>query len=70
MEVPRMCCFWEIRFCVYDSKISDYKGTVLAANLDKLIAGDMGRLMRPMYVAGDDNFRNICGKDGVEGWTQ
>jgi hypothetical protein len=47
MEVPRMCCFWRICLCVNDSKISDYKRTVLAANLDKRITRDIGKLMRP-----------------------
>jgi hypothetical protein len=43
-----MCCFWRIFLCVYDNKISDFKGTVLAANLDKLVIGDIVRLMRSL----------------------
>ncbi len=33
---------------VYESKISGYEGTVLAANLDELITKDTSRLMRSL----------------------
>jgi hypothetical protein len=32
-----MCCFWRNCGYVYESKISRYEGTVLAANLDEPI---------------------------------
>ncbi len=43
-----MCCFWRICWYVYETKISDNEGTVLAATLDELITKDTSRLMRPL----------------------
>jgi hypothetical protein len=64
-----MCCFWRIFLCVYDSKISDYKGTVLAANLDKLVIGDIARLMRSLSqetkIFGT-TVEKIVSKDGLD----
>jgi hypothetical protein len=64
-----MCCFLRICLCVYDSKISDYKGTVLAANLDKLITVDIGRLIRSrsqeMKIFGT-TVEKMVSKDGAD----
>jgi hypothetical protein len=65
-----MCYFWRICLCVYDSKISDSEGTVLVANLDKLITGEIHWQVDEVHVAGDENFRNTSGKDGVGVWTR
>jgi hypothetical protein len=48
IEVRRMCCFWRICWYIYESKISGYEGTVLAATLEELITRATSRLMRSL----------------------
>jgi hypothetical protein len=48
-ESQRMWCFWRICWHVYETKISDYEGTVLAVNLNELITRATSRLMRSLY---------------------
>jgi hypothetical protein len=69
MEVQRMCCFWRNCGYVYESKISRYEGTVLAANLDEPITGETSRVMRSLsqelIISGTTVGKMVSGMDQI-----
>jgi hypothetical protein len=69
MEVQLICCFWRNCRYVYESKISRYEGTVLAANLDKPITGETSRVMRSLsqelIISGTTVGKMVSGMDQI-----